>query len=136
MSYPELEKEQLRSENKLHLLRIISESNDPELKKLNIDDLTNVDVDIWGSYRDILVTTEQTGNKETVSPEESEELYKKIKVNITELNSAGTAQPFLRSFLRNKLTVISSGLMLLKDMPDEWASYYTEFIVSDIETYK
>lgn len=136
MSHPELEKEQLRSENKLHLLRIISESNDPELKKLNIDDLTNVDVDIWGSYRDILVTTEQTGNKETVSPEESEELYKKIKVNITELNSAGTAQPFLRSFLRNKLTVISSGLMLLKDMPDEWASYYIEFIVSDIETYK
>ena len=74
MSHPELEKEQLRSENKLHLLRIISESNDPELKKLNTDDLTNVDADIWGSYRDILVTTEQTGNKETVSLEESEEL--------------------------------------------------------------
>ena len=136
MSHPELEKEQLRSENKLHLLRIISESNDPELKKLNTDDLTNVDADIWGSYRDILVTTEQTGNKETVSLEESEELYKKIKASITELDNAGTAQPFLRSFLRNKLSVISSGLMLLKDMPDEWGPYYSAFIVSDIQTYK
>lgn len=140
MTQPELAREQWLTENAMHIKKCIAASVDPNLSRVHAEDLSKQELQLWGMYRDLLQFVKTHGNDPELSIETVAELKTRLRdfslpTEVIMKEERTESRKNFIAFINNSLGTIQAATILIKDMPQEWASYYADFIRADIETY-
>lgn len=149
---PEQQKEQIRADNFAHLKRCVTESEDVNLSAVQVDDLIDQDIQPWGALRALFQKLKQHENDQELTREIARELLADTRRIYLSMDSSETSigetvdgaapkrafnpsQTQLRAFIKNCLGAMA-GIDIIVHDPEEWVSYYNNFLRPLVEKYK
>lgn len=139
MLNPEMGKEQLHAENKMHLQTRVQVSEDPNLSRVDVDTLGIDGLDAWGTFRTACSLMDKHAADAQLAQETAEEitrLFTQLAGETQVLPREHESQKEFVAFLNNMLTMEQAVDMTFKYDPAEWTFLYKNLLGPIVELYK